>query len=152
MHVAPTLPAPTAVPARRHGLARAAAPFAAAVVALVLTGCGSGGDDLAGGTYTSTSATGHELVPGSTVTLTLADGRISANAGCNTMNGTATWDGDTLEVTGPLASTMMACEDALMQQDQWLSEFLTSSPALELDGDVLTLGDSDDGLTLQQKV
>lgn len=35
--------------------------------------------------------------------------------------------------------TMMACDEALMDQDQWLSEFLTSSPALAVDGETLTL-------------
>ena len=117
-------------------------------VGLLLAGCGGGGADLAGSTYTSTEVRGHDLVEGSEVTLTFADGRISANAGCNTMNGAATWDGETLEVEGPLASTMMACEEPLMEQDTWVSDFLTSSPDLSVDGDELTLGDAGTGMTL----
>ena len=93
---------------------------------------------------------GHDLVEGSKVALSFEDGRISANAGCNTMNGAATWDGDTLQVAGPLAMTMMACDEALMDQDQWLSEFLTSSPALAVDGETLTLGDDTTGITLSE--
>jgi len=75
---------------------------------------------------------------------------VSANAGCNTLFGGASWDGGKLELDGALASTMMACDDALMEQDQWLSDFLSSSPALALDGKTLTLGDDTEGMTLVQ--
>lgn len=123
--------------------------LAGAVVALLSLGaCGSASPDLAGKTYTSTQVTGHDLVPGSAVTLAFADGRVSAQAGCNTMNGPATWDGGKLVVAVPMASTMMACDDALMAQDQWLGSFLTSSPALTVEGDTLTLGDTSSGMTL----
>ena len=122
--------------------------IAGAAASLLLAGCGGGGADLAGSTYTSTEVRGHDLVEGSQVTLTFDDGRISANAGCNTMNGAATWEGETLEVEGPLASTMMACEEPLMEQDTWLSDFLTSSPDLAVEGDELTLGDDSAGMTL----
>ena len=57
---------------------------------------------------------------------------------------------DPLQVAGPLAMTMMACDEALMDQDQWLSEFLTSSPALAVDGETLTLGDDTTGITLSE--
>lgn len=118
---------------------------------LALGACGSEGADLAGRAFTSTEVRGHDLVEGSTITLTFEEGRISANAGCNTLNGAATWDGDTLDVAEPLASTMMACDEALMAQDQWLTGYLTSSPALEVDGDTMTLGDDTTGITLSEK-
>lgn len=117
---------------------------------LALGACGSESVDLSGRTFTSTEVRGHDLAPGSTITLTFEDGRISANGGCNTLNGAATWDGDTLDVAEPLASTMMACDEALMAQDQWLSEYLTSSPALAVDGDTMTLGDDTTGITLSE--
>ena len=116
--------------------------------ALSLGACGDSTPDLNGQTYASTEVSGHDLVAGSTVTLALEDGRISANAGCNTMNGSATWDGGTLVVAEPLASTMMGCPDDLAAQDQWLSSFLTSSPALKVEGDTLTLGNASSGMTL----
>ena len=124
-----------------------------AVMAAVLSlgACGDSTPDLNGRSYTSTEVRGHDLVAGSTVTLAFEDGQISANAGCNTMNGSATWDGGTLVVAEPLASTMMGCEDALAAQDQWLSSFLTSSPALKVEGDTLTLGDASSGMTLTAK-
>lgn len=128
---------------------RSLAVLVVAGTCLALSGCSEDAADLAGRSFTSTEVRGHDLVEGSTVTLTFTDGRISAQAGCNTLNGSAAWDADALEVPEPLASTMMACEEPLMAQDTWLSSFLTSSPALDLDGDTLTLGDDATGMTLR---
>jgi heat shock protein HslJ len=47
-----------------------------------------------------------------------------------------------------MASTMMACSDELMAQDTWLSAFLSSGPAIALDGDTLTLTGDDATLAL----
>lgn len=136
-------------------------------LALVLTACGdddgdvstdgNGGsssevtfDDLVGKTFVSTAVTGHDLVDGSEINLTFIDGRLSALAGCNTQNG----DADVIDgklTAGPLASTMMGCEDALMEQDQWLAGFLEGEPAVALDGDVLTLTSGDEALELAEQ-
>lgn len=135
-------------PTRSWSRKRSVAVLAVLGVGLALGACGSESADLAGKSYTSTEVRGHDLVEGSTITLSFEDGRVSAKGGCNTLNGDATWEGDTLEVAEPMASTMMACDQPLMDQDQWLSTFLTSSPALEVDGDTLTLGDDTTGITL----
>ena len=42
-------------------------------------------------------------------------------------------------VTGPLISTRMACEPALMEQERWVTEMLASHPRLELSGPYLYL-------------
>ena len=118
---------------------------------LVLGACAGEDADLAGRTFTATEVQGHELVEGSSVTLTFDENAISAQAGCNTLFGDASWDGDTLDVQEPMASTLMACEEALMAQDQWLASFLTSSPALEVDGDAVTLGDDTTSMTLTEQ-
>ena len=102
-------------------------------------------------TFTSTDVRGHELVQGTQVTLAFTEDQVSAQAGCNTMTGEATWADGTLELQGPLASTMMACDDALTEQDQWLSQFLESSPAVDLDGTELVLGDDSDGMTMTEQ-
>ena len=128
------------------------------VSALVLAACGSDddssssgsaptADDLAGSTFESTEVSGHDLVEGSTVTLAFDTDRLSASAGCNTMNGGYTIDDDTLEVSA-LAMTMMACQDELMEQDTWLSEFLTGGPTIGLDGETLTLSGDATTITL----
>ena len=117
----------------------------------LLTGCGGGGEDvdLAGRAFTSTEVRGHTLVDGTSVVLTFAEDSMSAQAGCNTLAGGASW-ADGVLTAGPLAMTMMACEDDLSAQDQWLSEFLASEPAIQLDGDTLVLGDDTEGMTLTE--
>lgn len=131
---------------------------------LLLAACGDGGDglsgadtgtsppaDLAGHTYTSTSITGHELVAGSTVRLTFTEDAISANAGCNTMTGPATWTDGVLKVDGDkLATTAMACEGPLMDQDTWLTGFLTSDPKLSAGGGRLLLEGGGTKLVLEE--
>lgn len=46
-----------------------------------------------------------------------ADGKLAINTGCNGQGGTWKVEGNQL-VTPPLASTMMACQDDLMKQEQ----------------------------------
>lgn len=121
------------------------------VLAACDAGTGSDDPDLAGKTFVSTQVTGHELVDGSEVRLIFQTDRISVQAGCNTLNGGATWDEGALVVTQPMARTMMACAPDLMAQDDWLEGFLTSEPALSLDGATLTLGDSTEGITLDEQ-
>jgi heat shock protein HslJ len=107
-------------------------------------------DDLVGKAFRSTSVTGHELVDGSEISLTFIDGRLSAVAGCNTQNG----DADVVDgklVAGPLASTMMGCEQDLMDQDRWLAGFLEGEPEVALEGDVLTLTSGDEVVELAEQ-
>ena len=119
--------------------------------ALVMGACGSDSSsgnspDLDGREFSSTSVDGHDLVEGTDISIAFMDGSLSANAGCNTMGGDYELEGDTLEV-GPMFSTEMGCEPALMEQDEWLADFLMSGPAVSLDGDELRL-DGDDATTI----
>lgn len=104
--------------------------------------------ELDGRSFVSSQVTGsHTLVPGSTITLAFEGGSLSANAGCNSMAGRYTLAGGKL--TAPqLASTMMACDQALMDQDTWLAQFLASGPAYALTGDTLTLTGATDTVVL----
>lgn len=84
---------------------------------------------------------------GGSVALTFTDDGISVNAGCNTLFGSATWTGGVISVEGGiLASTMMACSDALMDQDQLLTAFFTSDPSWSLSGSELTI--TNDSITM----
>lgn len=89
------------------------------------------------------------LALGSTLTLAFTSDGISAKADCNTMFGQATLDGGSIQMTTPLGMTMMACEPALMAQDQWISDFLSSGPTWSLDGGVLTLTSGEDSIVLR---
>lgn len=98
-------------------------------------------------TFVATASTGFTIVEGSTVTLTFEDGRIGANAGCNSMSGGYTLTDGVLTVE-PMAMTEMACEPALMEQDATIADLLTSSPTISLEGDTLTIGDETRTMTL----
>lgn len=100
--------------------------------------------DLAGRVFIVTGTAGHDLVKGSTVTLTFEPGRIGISAGCNQMGGGYTIEDGKL-VIGPMMMTEMACEEPLMAQDTWISTFLPGA-TITLDGDTLTL--AKDGVTL----
>jgi heat shock protein HslJ len=135
-----------------------------AVAALLAAGCGAGDDDgegagpgggeesssvtmeqetLEGRTFTSTSVSGHELASQDPIRLAFEEGRLSASAGCNTMFGPYALDGDELAWTAEPATTLMACGDALDQQDRWLAELLAAGVTAASDGRRLTLTSGD---------
>ncbi len=106
---------------------------------------------LAGGTYLSTSVTGFELEPGTIVTIEFdRSGRLTAQAGCNSLSATATVTGGRLS-SGPMSQTAMGCDAARMAQDAWLSDLLTSGPTLSVRGDQLVLASGATVITLQRK-
>jgi heat shock protein HslJ len=126
---------------------------------LVLAGCGDRADaprtgrtgpDLDGTSWIATLVTEHgadrPFAAGSTLRLDFADGGLSVQAGCNHLHGSYRLSGDTLTV-GSLASTEMACDQPLMDQDTWLSDTVLGAPlTVAVDGDTLTL--SRPGLSL----
>ena len=66
------------------------------------------------------------------------DGRVFAETGCNSVRGTGVLEDGRL-VMGPLMSTRMACEPALMEQERWVTAMLSSRPRLEIGGPYLAL-------------
>jgi len=93
---------------------------------------------LDGREFVSTQVDGYEVVPDSVIRISFQDGSLSVNAGCNTMFGAYTFDGDVLRAP-TLAMTQMACEPALMEQDAWISTLISGDPTVALDGDTLTI-------------
>jgi heat shock protein HslJ len=97
---------------------------------------------LAGRQFLSTGVTKDgapfALVAGSRIRLTFSAGQLSASAGCNTIGGNLTIDGNRLVFTGA-GMTEMGCEPPLMAQDTWLGAFLGSGLTFALDGNNLTL-------------
>jgi heat shock protein HslJ len=106
--------------------------------------------DLEGGTFTSVEVEGWTLVDGTQVELSFDADAIAAYAGCNRMRGGFAVDGDTLTVD-TLASTMMACEEPLQRQDEWLTGLLESDPTVALADDVLTLRSDDTTVRLRRQ-
>jgi heat shock protein HslJ len=120
-------------------------------------GCGSGSGDgsgqitageLAGRTFSSTDLEGHEPAAEAPIKLSFEADLLVADAGCNSMRGGYEVADGTLNV-GVMAQTQMACDEALMAQEQWLAALLESGPDISLDEDVLTLSSGDNSLTLR---
>lgn len=102
--------------------------------------------ELPGRTFLSESLTGsladgtpRTLVEGTRISLEFTgDGELAANAGCNNLFGAVSIGAGTLEIDG-LGGTEMGCDPPRHAQDQWLTEFLQSSPTWLLSADRLTL-------------
>ena len=120
------------------------------LVVLVLASCsddeGSDATPLEGTTWTLVTVDGTPAVASDVAAeMTFADGQVSGSTGCNTFNGSYELDGDQLSF-GPLASTMMACEDALATQESTVFTILDAAESYAIDGDELTIESPDGSL------
>lgn len=129
---------------------------------LALAACGDSGKDdkqasaepeLDGTTWIARSAksggTARDLV--GQLRLAFKEDALVVSGGCNSMRGSAKLDGDQLTV-GTLSGTMIACEQPLLDQDNWISEALTAGPlTVSVSGDRLTLSGEDLELVLQDR-
>jgi heat shock protein HslJ len=77
-------------------------------------------------------------IAGTTLTATFTADAVSGSSGCNTYNGTYTRDGDTLKI-GPLATTRMACDPAIMDQETQFLAALAASTTVQQSGATVTL-------------
>ncbi|HEX6328248.1 MAG TPA: META domain-containing protein [Jiangellaceae bacterium] len=134
---------------------------------LLLTSCahGSGRDEAAGLAVVPTMAgldgktvvtdgivdPDRDLVTGSRITMSFTADSVSVNAGCNTLLGPASIDDYEL-VVDLQASTQMACDQALEEQDQWLTSFLAARPRFERVDDDLYLSRDDTTIHLAPEV
>jgi heat shock protein HslJ len=133
----------------------------AAGVGLLVVGCGDNGSDDPGGaasgelpdgrTFLSTSVTEGDmprsLADGTRIRLDFTGDDLRMDAGCNLLWFSPTrQDGDRL-ITAMEFTTQVGCSPDRLDQDDWLTGFLTSEPTLRLDGDSLRL--SSDGVTIE---
>jgi heat shock protein HslJ len=134
-------------------IARGAAGLLLAQLALVACGHDTGkdtGKDTDGGaspvgkTYLSTAVTQdgepRPLAPKTRVRLQFTDdGRLVADAGCNSMQSKVKTSDGKLTLDGELASTAMGCPGPQQGQDSWLAKIIQASPTWKLTGDKLDL-------------
>lgn len=87
-------------------------------------------------------------VEGTTAGLTFnEDGTVTGSSGCNGLGGDYTVEGN--QVTfGEFVSTLMACEDPIMAQEDAAHQVLTGIAAYEIEGEVLTITNNDSVLIL----
>lgn len=83
---------------------------------------------------------------GRTPTLRIADGRVDVDTGCNTGGGDLTMTDTDLTVAG-IVLTRMACADpALQDVETAIVTVLSGTATYEIDADVLTIMQDDQGL------
>jgi heat shock protein HslJ len=82
---------------------------------------------------------------GVTASITIADGRVDVEAGCNMGGGAVEVTPDTLTF-GPIATTKMACEAGPSAVESAVLAVLTGAVAYDIDADVLTLDAGGSGL------
>jgi len=108
--------------------------------------------DLEGNTWTLTSFIAGEDVQSPLVNTTLTtyfeNGSINGSAGCNNYFGSYTVDGNEINISKALGSTMMNCEpEEVMQQEYMYLEMLGNVTTCAIEGNQLTLS-TDDNVTL----
>lgn len=102
---------------------------------------------LGGTSWTLTELDGAAPEAGSPATLEfLADGSVAGTTGCNRYFGGFTADAASLTF-GQMGSTKMACEPALMEQENRYLEVIGRAASYAVAGDTLTIT-ADDGATL----
>ena len=99
--------------------------------------------DLTGQVWGLSTLMDQGLVPGSSISAQFtSDGKVSGSAGCNQYSGTYTASGNTLKISSPLASTMKACSQELMDQESAYLKALGEVRNFTVSGDQLTLSDA----------
>ena len=71
-----------------------------------------------------------------------SDSKLNGNVGCNSFNGDYKVDGNTVTF-GPIASTMMACADPMMQQEGTVFLVFTKTATFTIDSSKLTITSAD---------
>lgn len=85
---------------------------------------------------------------GATASVTIADGQMQVQAGCNSGHATVEVTATTLTI-GPLALTKRACAPAATALEQAVTDVLAGKVGYAIEADVLTLTSGTAGLTLR---
>jgi heat shock protein HslJ len=118
--------------------------LSAILLAAVLAGCGGQSGKLENTNWKLTTLGKQEALAEATPKLGFgSDGQLAGSTGCNQFSGTYTISGKTLSIkTGPM--TMMACDEAVMKQEQDFLVALAATSTYIVDNNKLTLvGESD---------
>ena len=110
---------------------------------MILAACSSSGSSLTGKVWMLTELNGAPLVAGSGISAQFtSDGKVSGSAGCNQYNGTYTVSGSSITFPTPIATTMMMCDQSLMDQEAAYLKALGEAKTYKVKGDQLTLADA----------
>jgi heat shock protein HslJ len=88
-------------------------------------------------------------VPDADATLTFGeDGTLTGTTGCNQLGGDYTVEGDQITF-GPIVSTLIACPDLQMAQEDAMHQVLMDTATLNIEGNTLTIINNDTVLVFQ---
>lgn len=113
------------------------------VAALIISACQpkESAPSLAGTSWILVELYGQSVLSDVSVSLNFDGQSISGNDGCNSFGGSYTTDGNSFSVGDDLMSTLMACEDAIMQQAGKFTQALIATDTYKIDEGRLILVD-----------
>jgi heat shock protein HslJ len=89
------------------------------------------------------------VIEGTTITALFGeDGSLSGSAGCNNYNASYSVDGDAITISQP-ASTMMACEEAVLAQETAFLALLPQAATYAINGDRMEIRTADGALIVE---
>jgi len=115
------------------------------VTILLLTACSTSGSnqDLTSKIWLLSDLNGEKPITGTAITAEFdKDGRVGGTSGCNNYSTTFTVDGNQLTFGDPVASTMMACPEPIMEQERDYMQTLAVTSTFEISNEELIFKDS----------
>lgn len=111
---------------------------------VLMAGCAPAGGEtlqLEGTSWKLVELDGQPALPNSEGSIRFEDGKAGGSTGCNGFSGEYTLDVDGSIQFGLMASTMMACEQGLMEQETTFLQALAEAAAVQVEGGSLTIVD-----------
>jgi len=117
-------------------------PVIGMLIIMILSACtAKSADPLNDTGWILTELNGQPVPAGPPVTLNFAAGNLGGTDGCNHYSGTYTMEGSQITVGKEILSTLMACEEGIMQQSSAYMTALTGAVKFEIKGGNLSLLD-----------
>jgi heat shock protein HslJ len=116
---------------------------------MVLAACASlasqtGGGNLTGKVWALTELMGKPPAAGVGISAEFSsDGKVSGSAGCNRYSGTYTVSGNSITISSSVATTMIMCDESVMEQESAYLKALAEAKTYAVNGDQLTLAGAD---------
>lgn len=112
------------------------------IVIMLLSACSQQmPTSLEGSSWILTELNGQPVLADPLVTLSFANGQLGGSDGCNHYGGSFTVEGRQITIGKDIFSTLMACEESIMQQATAYISALTSAVQYEISGEALKLVD-----------
>ena len=109
---------------------------------LLLAACSASASsqDLTGNLWLLSELNGQAPITGTAITAQFdEDGRVGGSSGCNNYSTSYSVDGNQLTFSEPMASTLMACPEPIMEQERDYSQALADTAEFEIINDELIL-------------